>query len=228
MNCEQAREQIILSEYDGLDPEQRGPLQAHVDQCANCQQFQGQVVHTQQALDQWEPIEQPVDLAELYESVQFGSQAPYRSTRHGWLPWFLRAGIACAVLVIGLLAWIGLDARWQDSGLTLRFGPEEPIKLPQTEVVHLLQLQQQMMQAGLNSQLREALTEWNEEFLAYLDERERRTEAQLLMLYQAVQAQRSQDLASVDEALQDLAGATEAELREAGRLVEFILASQAN
>ena len=124
MDCRFFREQIVIESYDELDTEAKKSLKAHLQTCRECEQFQANLNETQQALDQWSEADRPIDIEALHEAIQpkplsWWSQLPVRQ----WLSWGV---VACLILVISLsaLAWLGVDIKWEDRGLTLRIGSE--------------------------------------------------------------------------------------------------------
>ena len=134
---------------------------------------------------------------------------------------------ACLILVISLsaLAWIGVDIKWEDRGLTLRIGQEQVPEITEQQLVRLLQAERHATQVEIVKQLQGALDEFSEQLQVHLAERQKQANAQLVLIYQGLQSQRIQDLELIRQELQHLAGATEAEFLETQRAFEFILAS---
>ena len=134
---------------------------------------------------------------------------------------------ACLILTLSLsaLAWIGVDVKWEDRGLTLRIGQEAVPEITEQELVQLLQAERHATQVEIVKQLQGALDEFSEQLQVHLDERQKQANAQLALIYQGLQSQRVQDLELIRQELQHLAGATEAEFLETQRAFEFILAS---
>ncbi|MCE2395391.1 hypothetical protein J4G02_12465 [Candidatus Poribacteria bacterium] len=225
MDCRFFREQIVLESYDELDAAAKKSLEAHLQTCRECEQFQASLSETQQALDQWTEADRPIDIETLHGTIQpkplsWWSQLP----AWRWLSW----GVAtCLILVIGLfaLAWIGVDLKWEGRGLTLRIGQEAISAITEQELVRLLQAQRHATQVEIVKQLQGALDEFSEQLQVHLDERQKQADAQLALIYQGLQSQRVQDLELIRQEFQHLAGATEAEFLETQRAFEFILAS---
>ena len=229
MDCQFFREQIVLQAYDEPEGDARKNLENHLQHCSDCHQFQERFRETRNALDTWEEIDRPTDLEALHRSIQPKPQRAHFSWRPQspawrWLSWGVAA---CLMMVVSFsaLAWIGVDARWKDNGLILRFGPEEVPKITEQDLIQLLQAQRQETQIETAKQLQAALVEFNEELQEHLDVRQQQTQAQLALIYRAMQSQRAEDLELIRRELQNLAGATEAELLQAQRAFEFILAS---
>ena len=225
MDCKFFKEQIVVESYEKLDAEAKKSLEAHLQTCRECEQFQANLKETQQALNQWTEIDRPIDIEALHGAIQpkplpWWSQLP----AWRWLSWGLAA---CLILVIGLsaLAWIGVDLKWEDRGLTLRIGQEVVPEITEQELVRLLQAERHATQVEVVKQLQGALDEFSEQLQVHLDERQKQTNAQLALIYQGLQSQRGQDLELIRQELQHLAGATEAEFLETHRAFEFILAS---
>lgn len=225
LDCRCFREQIVLESYDELDAEAKKSLEAHLQTCRECEQFQVSLNETQQALDQWSEEDRPIDIEALHGAIQskpssWWSQLP----AWRWLSWGVAA---CLILVFSLsaLAWIGLDVKWEDRGLTLRIGSEVVPEITEQELVRLLQAERHAAQVEVVKQLQGALNEFSEQLQVHLDERQQQTNAQLALIYQGLQSQRVQDLELIRQELQHLAGATEAEFLETYRAFEFILAS---
>ena len=212
----------MLEGYDELDAEAKKSLQAHLQTCRDCEQFQVSLNETEQALDQWSEEDRPTDIEALHEAMQ---PKPFswwfQSPAWRWLSW---GTAACLILVVGLsaLAWIGVDFKWEDRGLTLRIGQEAVPEITEQELVRLLQAERNATQI----QLQGMLDEFSKQLQVHLDERQNQANAQLGLIYQGLQSQRVQDLELIRQELQHLAGATEAEFLETHRAFEFILASQ--
>ncbi len=225
MDCRFFREQIVLESYDELDAEVKKTLKVHLQTCRECEQFKVSLNETQQDLDQWAEVDRPIDIEALHGAIQpkplpWWSQLP--ASR--WLAWGMAA---CLILVFSLsaLAWIGVDLKWEDRGLTLRIGSEAVPEITEQELVRLLQAERHATQVEIVKQLQGALDEFSEQLQVHLDERQKQTDTQLALIYQGLQSQRVQDLELIRQELQHLAGATEAEFLETQRAFEFILAS---
>ena len=225
MDCRFFREQIVLESYDELDAEAKKSLEAHLQTCRECEQFQANLTETQQTLDQWTEVDRPINIEALHEAIQpkplsWWSQLP----AWRWLSWGVAA---CLILVITLsaLAWIGVDLKWEDRGLTLRIGQEVVPEITEQELLQLLQAERHATQVETVQQLQGALDEFSEQLQVHLAERQKQADAQLGLIYQGLQSQRAQDLELIRQELQHLAGATEAEFLETQRAFEFILAS---
>ena len=225
MDCRFFREQIVLESYDELDAEAKKSLEAHLQTCRECEQFQADLNVTQQTLDQWPGADRPIDIEALHGSIRpkpvsWWPQLP----AWRWLSW----GIAtCLILVFSLFAltWIGVDVKWEDRGLTLRIGQEAVPEVTEQELVRLLQAERHATQVEIVKQLQGALDEFSEQLQVHLDERQKQANTQLALIYQGLQLQRVQDLELIRQELRHLAGATEAEFLETQRAFEFILAS---
>ena len=225
LDCRFFREQIVLESYEELDAEAKKSLEVHLQTCRGCEQFQMSLNETQQTLDQWSEIDRPIDIEGLHEAIQpkplpWWSQSP----AWRWLAWGLAA---CLILTLSLsaLAWIGVDVKWEDRGLTLRIGQEVVPEITEQELVRLLQAERDATQVETVQQLQGMLDEFSEQLQVHLDERQKQANAQLGLIYQGLQSQRAQDLELIRQELQHLAGATEAEFLETQRAFEFILAS---
>ena len=215
----------MVESYDELDAEGKKSLEAHLQTCRECEQFQAILTETQQALDQWPELDRPIDIEALHGAIEpkplsGWSQLP----AWRWLSW---GAAACLVLVISLsaLAWIGVDFKWEDRGLTLRIGQEVVPEITEQELVRLLQAERHATQVEVVKQLQGALAEFSAQLQVHLDDRQKQANAQLALIYQGLQSQRIQDLELIRQELQHLAGATEAEFLETHRAFEFILAS---
>ena len=214
--------------YDELDAEAKKSLAVHLQTCHECTQFQVNLNDTQQALDQWSEVDRPINIEALHEAIQSKSLSRWSQLpAWRWLSWGV---VACLILVISLsaLAWIGVDIKWEDHGLTLRIGREAVPEITEQELVRLLQAERHATQVEIVKQLQGALDEFSEQLQVHLDERQKQTNAQLTLIYQGLQSQRVQDLELIRQELQQLAGATEAEFLETQRAFEFILASHAS
>ena len=225
MDCRFFREQVVLESYDELDAEAKKSLEAHLQTCRECEQFQASLNETQQTLDQWSEADRPIDIEALHGAIQY--------RRFSWWPqlpawrWFSWGAATCLILVFSLsaLAWIGVDLKWEDNGLTLRIGAEAVPEITEQELVQLLQAERHATQMEMVKQLQGMLDEFSEQLQVHLDERQKQVDAQLALIYQGLQSQRVQDLELIRQELQHLAGATEAEFLETQRAFEFILAS---
>ena len=225
LDCRFFREQIVLESYEELDAEAKKLLKAHLQTCRECEQFQSSLNETQQVLDQWTEVDRPIDIDALHGTIQPKPVSWWsRLPAWRWLSWGLAA---CLILVISLsvLAWIGVDLKWEDRGLTLRIGQEAVPAITEQELVGLLQTERHATQVEIVKQLQGALDEFSEQLEVHLDERQKQGDAQLALIYQGLQSQRIQDLDLIRQELQHLAGATEAEFLESQRVLEFILAS---
>ena len=225
MNCRFFREQIVLESYNELEAGAKKSLEAHLQTCRECEQFQTSLNETQQTLDQWTEANRPVNIEALHGAIQ-SKPLPWWSRLPAWR-WFAWGTAACLILVFSLsaLAWIGVDVKWEDRGLTLRIGQEVVPEITAQELVRLLQAERDATQVETVRQLQGMLDEFSEQLQAHLDERQKQANAQLALIYQGLQSQRVQDLELIRQELQHLAGATEAEFLESQRVLEFILAS---
>ena len=225
MECRFFRKQIVLDSYEELDAEAKKSLEAHLQTCRECEQFQVSLNETQQALDQWTEADRPTDIEGLHEAIQ-PKFLPWRSQLPAWR-WLVWGVAACLVLTLSLsaLAWIGVDVKWEDRGLTLRIGQEVVPEITEQELVRLLQAERHATQVETGQQLQGMLAEFTEQLQVHLDERQKQANAQLALIYQGLQSQRVQDLELIRQELQHLAGATEAEFLETQRAFELILAS---
>ena len=225
MDCRFFREQIVLESYEELDAEGKKSLEAHLQTCRECEQFQANLNETQQVLDQWAEVDRPIDIEALHGVIQ-SKPLPWWSQLPAWR-WLSWGAAACLILVISLsaLAWIGGDFKWEDRGLTLRIGQEVVPEITEQELVRLLQTERHATQVEMVKQLQGALDEFSKQLQVHLDERQQQADAQLALIYQGLQSQRIQDLELIRQELQHLAGATEAEFLETQRAFEFILAS---
>ena len=225
MDCRFSREQIVIESYEELETEAKQSLEAHLQTCRECEQFQVSLNETQQALDQWTETDRPIDIESLHETIQ-PKPLPWWSRLPAWR-WLAWGVAACLILVFSLsaLAWIGVDVKWEDRGLTLRIGQEAVPEVTEQELVQLLQAERHATQVEIVKQLQGALDEFSEQLQVHLDERQKQANAQLGLIYQGLQSQRVQDLELIRQELQHLAGATEAEFLETQRAFEFILAS---
>ena len=225
MDCRFFREQIVLESYDELDAAAKKSLEAHLQTCRECEQFQVSLNETQQALDQWSEVDRPIDVESLHKAIQPKPLSWWsRLPAWRWLAW---GTAACLILVFSLsaLAWIGVDLKWEDRGLTLRIGQEVVPEITEQELLQLLQAERHVTQVEIVKQLQGTLDEFSEQLQVHLDERQKQADAQLALIYQGLQSQRIQDLELIRQELQHLAGATEAEFLESQRVLEFILAS---
>ena len=225
MDCRFFREQIVVESYEELDVEAKKSLKAHLQTCRECEQFQMNLNETQQALDQSPEADRPINIGALHGAIQ-SKPLPWWSQLPAWR-WLFWGAAACLILVISLsaLAWVGVDIKWEDRGLTLRIGQEVVPEITEQELVRLLQAERHATQVEIVKQLQGALDEFSEQLQVHLDERQKQADAQLALIYQGLQSQRIQDLELIRQELQHLAGATEAEFLETQRAFEFILAS---
>ena len=157
MDCRFFREQIVVESYDELEAEAKKSLQAHLQTCRECEQFRVNLNETQQTLDQWSEEDRPTDIEALHEAIKpkpfsWWSQSP----AWRWLAWGVAA---CLILVISLsvLAWVGVDIKWEDRGLTLRIGQEVVPEITAQELVRLLQAERHVTQVETVKQLQGAL-----------------------------------------------------------------------
>ena len=225
MDCRFFREQIVLETYEELAAEAKKSLEAHLQTCRECEQFQVSLNETQQVLDQWAEPDRPINLEALHGAIQPRPLSPWiQLPAWRWLYWGVAA---CLILVVSLsaLAWIGVDIKWEDRGLTLRIGQEQVPEITEQQLVRLLQAERHATQAEIVKQLQGALDEFSKQLQVHLDERQKQANAQLVLIYQGLQSQRVQDLELIRQELQHLAGATETEFLETQRAFEFILAS---
>ncbi len=215
----------MVGSYEELDAEGKKTLEAHLQTCRECEQFQANLKETQGTLDQWAEVDRPIDIEALHGAIQ-SKPLPWWSQLPAWR-WLSWGAAACLILVISLsaLAWIGVDFKWEDRGLTLRIGQEVLPEITEQELVRLLQTERHATQVEIVKQLQGALDEFSEQLQVHLDERQKQADAQLALIYQGLQSQRIQDLELIRQELQHLAGATEAEFLETQRAFEFILAS---
>lgn len=225
MECRFFRKQIVLDSYEELDAEAKKSLETHLQTCHECEQFQVSLNETQQALDQWTEADRPIDIDSLHGAIR-SKPLSWRSRLPTWR-WLAWGVAACLVLTLSLsaLAWIGVDVKWEDHGLTLRIGQEVVPEITEQELVRLLQAERHATQVETVQQLQGMLAEFSEQLQAHLDERQKQADTQLALIYQGLQSQRIQDLELIRQELQHLAGATEAEFLETQRVFEFILAS---
>ena len=225
MDCRFFREQVVVEGYEELDADAKKSLEAHLQTCRECEQFRVSLNETQQTLDQWTAVDRPIDIERLREAIQ-PKPLPWRSQLPAWR-WLSWGMVTCLILVFSLstLAWIGVDLKWEDRGLTLRIGQEVGPEITEQELVRLLQAERHATQAEVIRQLQGALDEFSEQLQVHLDERQKQANAQLALIYQGLQSQRAQDLELIRQELQHLAGATEAEFLETQRAFEFILTS---
>ena len=70
MDCRFFREQIIVENYEELEAEAKKSLEAHLQTCRECEQFQVNLNETQQALDQWSEPDRPIDIEALHKAIQ--------------------------------------------------------------------------------------------------------------------------------------------------------------
>ena len=226
MDCRFFREQIVVESYDELDGEAKKSLETHLQTCRECEQFQASLNETQQALDQWPEVDRPIDIEALHGAIQ-SKPPPWWSQLPAWR-WLAWGTAACLILVVSLsaLAWVGVDIKWEDRGLTLRIGQEVVPEITEQELVRLLQEERHATQVEVVKQLQGALDAFSEQLQVHLDERQKQADAQLALVYQGLQSQRVQDLELIRQELQYFAGATEAEFLESQRVLELILASQ--
>ena len=225
MDCRFFREKVVLESYDELDADAKKLLKAHLQTCRECEQFQANLKETQQALDQWAEVDRPIDIGALHGAIQ-SKPLPWWSQLPAWR-WLSWGAAACLILVISLsaLAWVGVELKWEDRGLTFRIGQEPVPEITEQELLRLLQAERHATQMEIVKQLQGALDEFSEQLQVHLEERQKQADARLALIYQGLQSQRIQDLELIRQELQHLAGATEAEFLETQRAFEFILAS---
>ena len=225
LNCKLWKEQLVLHSYDELEANEQKALKGHLQTCSDCQQFQERLNETWRALDSWEEIDRPFDTGVLREATRPKPLIARLPWHQRWFSWGLAAGL---ILLVGFstLAWMGVDVKWKNNGLTIRLGPEEVPAFTKADVIQLLQAQRQAARVEVSNQLQSALQQFSEQLRDHLNQRQQQTNAQIALIYQAIQSQRAGDLELVRQELQKLAGATEAELIEANRAIGFILASR--
>ena len=73
------------------------------------------------------------------------------------------------------------------------------------------------------NQLQTTLNAFSRQLQDHLDERQQQTTGEFVSIFQAMQSQRTEDLKFIRQSIQNLAGATEAELLETYRALEFIM-----
>jgi len=225
LNCKLWKEQLVLHSYDELEAEAREALVEHLQTCSDCQQFQERLNETWRALDSWEEVDCPMNIRALHEATRPKPLMAHLPWHQRWFSWGLAAGL---ILLVGFstLAWVGVDITWKDNGLTIRLGPEEVPEFTKADVIQLLQAQRQAARVEVSNQLQSAFQQFSEQLRDHLNQRQQQMNAQIALIYQAIQSQRAGDLELVRQELQKLAGATEAELIEANRAIGFILASR--
>ena len=218
LDCKFWQEQLVLSNCDELENSERQTLENHLQECPECQQFQAQLRRTQHMLDSWDAIDRPIDIEALRAAIH-----PKRRWRFEWNFWrtLFWAGATAMVLLIGFatLAWVGVDVKWKDNGLTVRFGVQEIPEITQAELLQLLQLQRQATSAEVSN----ALNAFTEQFETYLANNQQQMAEYITLIYRAIQSQRHADLLQMRQSVQNLAGATEAELMETYRTLELLL-----
>ena len=218
LDCKFWQEQLVLSNCDELENSERQTLENHLQECSKCQQFQAQLSRTQHMLDSWDAIDRPTDIEALRAAIH-----PKRRWRFEWNFWrtLFWAGATAMVLLIGFatLAWVGVDVKWKDNGLTVRFGAQEIPEITQAELLQLLQLQRQATSAEVSN----ALNAFTEQLETYLANNQQQMAEYITLIYRAIQSQRHADLLQMRQSVQNLAGATEAELMETYRTLELLL-----
>jgi hypothetical protein len=218
LDCTFWQEQLVLLNCDELEDGERQTLENHLRECPECQQFQAQLSRTQRMLDSWDEIDRPTDIEALRAALH-----PKRRWRFEWNFWrtLFWAGATAMVLLIGFatLAWVGVDVKWKDNGLTVRFGAQEIPEITQAELLQLLQWQRQETSAEVS----DALNAFTEQLETYLANNQQQMAEYITLIYRAVQSQRHADLIQVHQSIQNLAGATEAELMETYRTLELLL-----
>lgn len=60
----------MVESYNELDAKAKKSLEAHLQMCPECEQFQVGVHEVQQALDRWEDIDRPIDMEALYRAIR--------------------------------------------------------------------------------------------------------------------------------------------------------------
>jgi predicted anti-sigma-YlaC factor YlaD len=70
LDCRFFREQIVIESYEELETEAKQSLEAHLQTCRECEQFQVSLNETQQALDQWTEADRPIDIEALHGAIQ--------------------------------------------------------------------------------------------------------------------------------------------------------------
>ena len=70
MDCRFFREQIVLENYEELNTEAKKSLEAHLQTCRECTQFQVNLNETQQTLDQWEEVDRPINIEALHGAIR--------------------------------------------------------------------------------------------------------------------------------------------------------------
>ena len=208
----------MLLSCDELEDGERQTLENHLQGCPECQQFQAQLNQTQRMLDSWEAIDRPTDMETLRAAMH-----PKRRWRFEWNFWrpLAWAATAAMILLIGFatLAWVGVDVKWKDSGLTVRFGAQETPEITQAELLQLLQWQREATSAEVS----DALNAFTEQLEIHLANNQQQMAEYITLVYRAVQSQRQADLIQVHQSIQNLAGTTEAELMETYRTLELLL-----
>jgi len=215
----------VIVSYDELEADEQKALKEHLPGCSDCQQFQERLNETRRALDSWEAVDCPMNIRSLHEATRPKPLMAHLPWHQRWFSWGVAAGL---ILLVGFsaLAWVGVDVKWKNNGLTIRLGPEEVPEFTKADVIQLLQAQRQAARIEVSNQLQSALQQFSEQLRDHLNQRQQQTNAQIALIYQAIQSQRAGDLELVRQELQKLAGATEAELIEANRAIGFILASR--
>ncbi len=69
LDCRFFREQIVFESYEELDAGAKTSLEAHLQRCRACEQFQVDIDEVQQALDQLTEIDRPIDIEALHRAI---------------------------------------------------------------------------------------------------------------------------------------------------------------
>ena len=59
----------MVDSYEPLDAKAKTSLEAHLQICPECEQYRVDAAEVQQALDQWEDIDRPIDMEALYKAI---------------------------------------------------------------------------------------------------------------------------------------------------------------
>jgi hypothetical protein len=199
MNCPLVHSKLPLFLYDDLSPDERGPIEKHLADCAGCRGELEALRGARQLLGHLPTADVAIDLPRLYQD---GLRRHEKQARK----WRRVAVFISAAAAVALLALVGLRLEVRSDGeqLVVRWGTPLAVQAPpQTEVVSLPAKPQASLPAGVEErlQLMNALVRAVADGLQSLDDRQRQQLEQIQSRINAAQQQSAQRLALLERNL---------------------------
>jgi hypothetical protein len=190
LDCRAARDELPALLYDDLDETLRGRIEGHLQGCDGCRAELAGHRRTMRLLDAWS-----VDTAPPEDA---GSPArPHRWQLYGWLRPVL-TGAAAALVVFALLGVLGADLQYENGRLTVTIGAGLS---PASHDVDRADAVAPVVRDELDARCEELLRILDAE----LAEFGRREEQRRVLLANAVDLRRDEDLRRQETLLQKLA-----------------------